>query len=192
MADFDLTIIGGGINGIGIARDAAGGGLCVLLIEQKGLASGTSSASSKLIHGGPRYLEHAEIGLVRAALQEREILLRTAPHLLAALRFVLPIHQARRSALALRLDLLVYDWLGSASSCRQVASSTSSPTQRQPLRRVFGTPSNISDRFADDARLVVLNALDDAERGASIRTRTRCDHAIVLDKARGEAPLLSV
>src|SRR5271169_1523378 len=112
MADFDLAIIGGGINGAGIARDAAGRGLKVVLIEQNDLASGTSSASSKLIHGGLRYLEHGEFRLVRAALSEREVLLRAAPHLIRPLRFVLPLNKARRSAVLLRLGLLLYDWIG--------------------------------------------------------------------------------
>src|ERR1700685_1344228 len=112
VADFDLAIIGGGINGTGIARDAAGRGFRVVLIEQNDLASGTSSASSKLIHGGLRYLEHREFRLVREALRECEILLRAAPHLIRPLRFVLPINEARRSALLLRLGLLLYDWIG--------------------------------------------------------------------------------
>ena len=102
MADFDLAIIGGGINGTGIARDAAGRGLRVLLVEQNDLASGTSSASTKLIHGGLRYLEHGAFRLVREALAEREVLLRMAPHLIRPLRFVLPPLPGRRSALLLR------------------------------------------------------------------------------------------
>src|SRR5271156_1483587 len=113
MADFDLAIIGGGINGAGIARDAAGRGLKVVLIEQNALASGTSSASSKLIHGGLRYLEHGAFRLVRAALSEREVLLRMAPHLIRPLRFVLPLDAAAgRSPFVLRLGLLVYDLIG--------------------------------------------------------------------------------
>ena len=98
MADFDLAIIGGGINGVGVARDAAGRGLRVVLFEQNDLASGTSSASSKLIHGGLRYLEHGAFRLVRAALNEREVLLRMAPHLMQPLRFVLPVNETQRSA----------------------------------------------------------------------------------------------
>src|SRR5262252_8637496 len=103
VADFDLAIVGGGINGTGIARDAAGRGLRTVLIEQNDLASGTSSASSKLIHGGLRYLEHGEFRLVREALRERETLLRAAPHLVRPMRFVLPIDETRRSASVLRL-----------------------------------------------------------------------------------------
>src|ERR1700681_971574 len=112
VADFDIAVIGGGINGTGIARDAVGRGLKVVLFEQSDLASGTSSKSSKLIHGGLRYLEHGEFRLVREALREREVLLRAAPHLIRPLRFVLPLNEARRSALVLRLGLLLYDWIG--------------------------------------------------------------------------------
>src|SRR5262245_15510672 len=112
MADYDLAIIGGGINGAGIARDAAGRGLTVLLVEQRDLASGTSSASTKLIHGGLRYLEHGAFKLVREALTERERLLRLAPHIIRPMRFVLPAAPGPRSPLMLRLGLFVYDWLG--------------------------------------------------------------------------------
>ena len=178
MADFDLAIIGGGINGAGIARDAAGRGLKVLLVEQNDLASGTSQASSKLIHGGLRYLEHGALRLVRAALSEREVLLRMAPHLIRPLRFVLPLDQRYRSPALLRLGLFIYDTIGR----REVLP----PTRRVdlavdatgvPLRRHFHRGYEYSDCFADDARLVVLNALDAAERGADVRTRTRCVRA---------------
>ena len=178
MADFDLAVIGGGINGAGIARDAAGRGLHVVLLEQNDLASATSSASSKLIHGGLRYLEHYEFGLVRAALAEREALLRAAPHLIRPLRFVLPINPARRSALLLRLGLLLYDWLGRRKilpGTRELDLATD--PAGQPLRDIFHQAYEYSDCFADDARLVVLNAVDAAEHGASIRTRTRCVRA---------------
>ncbi len=178
MADFDLAVIGGGINGTGIARDAAGRGLRVVLLEQNDLASATSSASSKLIHGGLRYLEHGEFRLVRAALAEREVLLRAAPHLVRPLRFVLPINTARRSALLLRLGLLLYDWIGR----REILPGTREldlliDAAGQPLRNVFHHAFEYSDCFADDARLVVLNAVDAGERGAVIRTRTRCVRA---------------
>ncbi len=178
MADFDIAVIGGGINGAGIARDAAGRGLRTVLLEQSDLASGTSSASSKLIHGGLRYLEHGEIHLVRAALAEREVLLHAAPHLVRPLRFVLPVNPARRSPVLLRLGLLLYDWIG--------GRSTLPPTRQldlitdefgQPLRSAFHRAFEYSDCFADDARLVVLSAMDAAERGAMIRTRTRCVRA---------------
>ncbi len=178
MADFDLAIIGGGINGAGIARDAAGRGLKVVLIEQNDLAYGTSSASSKLIHGGLRYLEHGALRLVRAALGEREVLLRMAPHLIRPLRFVLPLDTAGRSPLVLRLGLLVYDLLGR----REILPGTRTldlvtDAAGQPLKRRFHRAYEYSDCFADDARLVVLNAVDAAERGAAIRTRTRCVRA---------------
>lgn len=178
MADFDLAVIGGGINGTGVARDAAGRGLQVVLIEQNDLASATSSASSKLIHGGLRYLEHGEFGLVRTALLEREVLLRSAPHLIRPLRFVLPVNPARRSPLVLRLGLLLYDWLGR----RRILPGTRKldlvmDEAGHPLRSGFRQGYEYSDCFADDARLVVLNAVDAAERGAVIRTYTRCVRA---------------
>jgi glycerol-3-phosphate dehydrogenase len=179
MADFDLAIIGGGINGAGIARDAAGRGFKVVLIEQNDLASGTSSASSKLIHGGLRYLEHGAFRLVRAALSEREVLLRMAPHLIRPLRFVLPLDAAAgRSPFVLRLGLLVYDLIGR----REILPGTrtldlTTDAAGQPLKRRFHHAYEYSDCFADDARLVVLNAVDAAERGATIRTRTRCVRA---------------
>src|SRR5262245_66229551 len=112
MADYDLAIIGGGINGTAIARDAAGRGFRVLLVEQNDLAAGTSSASTKLIHGGLRYLEQGELRLVREGLRERELLLRMAPHLVWPARFVLPHHAGMRPAWQLRLGLFIYDHLG--------------------------------------------------------------------------------
>ena len=178
MADYDLAIIGGGINGTGIARDAAGRGLRVVLIEQSDLASGTSSASSKLIHGGLRYLEQRQFRLVHAALREREALLRAAPHLIRPLRFVLPINEARRSAARLRLGLLIYDWIGWRSilpGTRELDLVTDEAGQ--PLKARFHHAFEYSDCFADDSRLVVLNAVDAAERGAAIRTRARCVRA---------------
>jgi glycerol-3-phosphate dehydrogenase len=178
VADFDLAIIGGGINGTGIARDAAGRGLRTVLIEQNDLASGTSSASSKLIHGGLRYLEHGQLRLVHEALREREALLRAAPHLVRPLRFVLPIDEARRSASLIRLGLLLYDWIG----WRKILPGTRdldlvTDAAGLPLKVRFHHAFEYSDCFADDARLVVLNAVDAAERGAVIRTRTRCVRA---------------
>jgi glycerol-3-phosphate dehydrogenase len=183
VADFDLAVIGGGINGTGIARDAAGRGLRVVLIEQNDLASGTSSASSKLIHGGLRYLEHGKFRLVHEALREREVLLRAAPHLIRPIRFVLPINEARRSVTLLRLGLLLYDWIG----WRKLLPATSeldlvTDDAGLSLKTRFHHAFEYSDCFADDARLVVLNAVDAAERGAVIRTRTRCVRA-----DRGEA-----
>ena len=178
VADFDLAIIGGGINGAGIARDAAGRGLKVVLVEQNDLASATSSASSKLIHGGLRYLEHGAFRLVRAALNEREVLLRAAPHLIHPLRFVLPLEGASRSPFVLRLGLFLYDLIGSRTILPGTrALDLITDEAGKPLKRRFHHAYEYSDCFADDARLVVLNALDAAERGAVIRTRTRCVRA---------------
>ena len=178
MADFDLAIIGGGINGTGIARDAAGRGLKVVVVEQGDLASGASSASSKLIDGGWCNLERGALRLVRASLREREVLLRLAPHLVRPLRFVLPFDAERRSPMRVRLGLLAYDWLGWRKSLpgTRTLDLITDPAG-QPLRRHFQHAYEYSDCFADDARLVVLNAVDAAERGAIIRTRTRCVRA---------------
>ena len=172
---FDLAIIGGGINGCGIARDAAGRGLSVLLVEQGDLASGTSSASTKLIHGGLRYLEHYAFRLVRESLAEREVLLRAAPHLVRPMRFVLPHHAGLRPWWLIRLGLFLYDHLGG----REILPGTRSlDLHADPagaaLRPAFRRGFEYSDCWVDDARLVVLNARDAAARGADIRTRTRC------------------
>ncbi len=175
MADFDLAIIGGGINGTGLARDAAGRGLSVLLVEMNDLGSGTSSASSKLIHGGLRYLEHRAFRLVREALNEREVLMRMAPHVVRPLRFMLPPLPGLRSPLLLRFGLILYDLLGARKLLP--ASRTVDLTHNvvgQPLKREFQYGFEYSDCRVDDSRLVVLNALDAAEHGAVIRTRTRC------------------
>lgn len=178
QAQYDLAIIGGGINGVGIARDAAGRGLRVLLIEQNDLASGTSSASTKLIHGGLRYLEHGAFLLVREALTEREVLWRLAPHIIWPLRFTLPPQPEQRSPALLRLGLFIYDHLGG----RRIlpATETLDLTHHPvgvPLKRRYKFAFQYSDCWVDDARLVVLNAVDAAERGAVIRTRTKCVHA---------------
>ena len=174
MADFDMAIIGGGINGVGIARDAAGRGLSVLLIEQNDLASGTSSKSTKLIHGGLRYLEVYAFRLVREALIEREVLIRNAPHLTRPLRFVLPHHAGLRPAWMLRLGLFMYDHLGG----RHILPGTevldlTHHVVGEPLKREFRQGFVYSDGWVDDSRLVILNAVDAAERGAVIRTHTR-------------------
>jgi glycerol-3-phosphate dehydrogenase len=175
MANFDLAIIGGGINGVGIARDAAGRGLKVLLVEQNDLASGTSSASTKLIHGGLRYLEHGAWRLVREALAEREVLLRNAPHVVHPIRIVLPTQNGPRSAWLIRLGLFLYDHLGGRSSLPKSQSiSLRHHGYGLPLRRQHTAGLEFSDCMTDDSRLVVLNAIDAAERGAMIRTRTRC------------------
>ena len=178
MADFDLAIIGGGINGTGLARDAAGRGIKVLLVEMNDLGSGTSSASSKLIHGGLRYLEHGAFRLVREALSEREVLLRMAPHVVRPMRFMLPPLPGLRSPLMLRFGLVLYDLLGARKLLP--ASRTVDLTHHvvgQPLKRTFRYGFEYSDCWVDDSRLVALNALDAAERGADVRTRTRCARA---------------
>lgn len=170
----DMLIIGGGINGVGIARDAAGRGLSVMLVEQEDLASHTSSASTKLIHGGLRYLEHGAFRLVREALQERELLWRMAPHLIRPLRFVLPQTHSSRPALIVRLGLFLYDHLGGREKLpgtETVALETSVFGEGLSDRR--GKAFVYSDCAVDDSRLVVLNALDASERGGNIRTRTR-------------------
>jgi glycerol-3-phosphate dehydrogenase len=172
---YDLLIIGGGINGVGIARDAAGRGLKVMLCEKDDLASATSSASSKLVHGGLRYLESYEFRLVRESLGERETLLNIAPHLIWPLRFVLPIMPGMRPAWMLRIGLFLYDHLTKRSflpgtkTLNLRASLQGAPLQER-LRKGF----EYSDCWADDARLTVLNAVDARERGADICTRTEC------------------
>ena len=171
---YDLLVVGGGINGAGIARDAAGRGLAVLLCEQDDLASHTSSASTKLIHGGLRYLEYKEFGLVRKALQERETLLRAAPHIMWPLRFVMPHMPNLRPAWLIRLGLFLYDHLAKREL---LPGSRGIDMRRHPagaplidsIRRGFV----YSDGWVNDARLVVLNAMDAKERGAEILTRTK-------------------
>lgn len=179
MPDFDLAVIGGGINGTGIARDAAGRGLRVLLVEMNDLGSGTSSASSKLIHGGLRYLQRGAFRLVREALAEREVLLRMAPHLIRPARFLLmPALVGGVSPVLLRLGLFVYDWLAPRKQLRP--SHTVDLTHHAlaaPLKRQYRYGFEYADCLVDDARLVVLTAADAAARGASIRTRTRCMRA---------------
>ncbi|WP_420606199.1 glycerol-3-phosphate dehydrogenase [Novosphingopyxis sp.] len=172
---YDLAIIGGGVNGCGIARDAAGRGLSVVLLEKDDLAAHTSSAATKLIHGGLRYLEQYEFRLVRKALKEREVLLRAAPHIIWPLRFVLPIDRGMRPAWMLRIGLFLYDHLGGrewlpATRRHDLTTSPWGAPLEARLKRGF----SYSDCWVEDARLVVLNALDARERGADIRTRTAC------------------
>lgn len=173
MESFDLLIIGGGINGTAIARDAAIREAKVLLVEKDDLAQHTSSASSKLIHGGLRYLEYYEFRLVRESLKEREILLRTAPHIVRPLCFVLPDGEGMRPRWMIRAGLLLYDllaWGGSLPRSRGVGKRH---PVRSPLKPEAGRHVALySDAWVDDARLVVLNAVDAAERGAEIATRT--------------------
>ncbi|HEY0625522.1 MAG TPA: glycerol-3-phosphate dehydrogenase [Allosphingosinicella sp.] len=172
MDSYDLLIIGGGINGTAIARDAAHRGARVLLVEKDDLAQHTSSASSKLIHGGLRYLEYYEFRLVREALKERELLLRTAPHIIRPLRFVLPHGEGMRPWWMLRAGLKLYDLLalgGSLPHARAVRRSEAA--LRAPLKAAKHL-AVYWDAWVDDARLVVLNAVDAAERGAEIATGT--------------------
>ena len=170
----DIFVIGGGINGCGIARDAAGRGYSVRLAEMNDLASGTSSGSSKLIHGGLRYLEHYEFRLVRESLSEREVLLKIAPHIIWPMRFILPHHSGLRPAWLLRLGLFLYDHIGKRKmlpGTKQVNLKTD--LAGKPLKPVFSKGFEYSDCWVNDARLVVLNAKDAKERGAKIETRTK-------------------
>ena len=174
-AEVDVAVIGGGINGAGIARDLAGRGLSVLLCEKDDLASHTSSASTKLIHGGLRYLEHMEFSLVRKALAEREVLLRSAPHIMRPLRFVMPHDPGMRPAWLVRLGLFLYDHLAR----REVLPGSTTVALRAheagaPLKPGLRTGFVYSDGWVDDARLVVLNAIDAAQRGATVLTRCAC------------------
>ncbi len=172
---FDLLVVGGGINGAGLARDAAGRGLRVLLCEQHDLGAHTSSASTKLIHGGLRYLEFYDFGLVRKSLREREIVLESAPHLCRPLRFVLPHDSHLRPAWMIRAGLFLYDHLARR---RRLAGSASIDLRRHPaggpLEPRYTRGFVYSDVWVDDARLVVLAALDAHERGAVVLPRTRC------------------
>ena len=171
----DVFVIGGGINGCGIARDAAGRGYSVYLAEMNDLASGTSSFSTKLIHGGLRYLEYYEFRLVRESLMEREVLWRNAPHIIWPLRFVLPYHKGGpRPAWLVRLGLFLYDHIGG----RKLLPATRTLDMRtdpagKPLKPIFTKAFEYSDGWVNDARLVVLNARDAADRGATIRTRAK-------------------
>jgi glycerol-3-phosphate dehydrogenase len=169
---YDLAIIGGGVNGCGIARDAAGRGAKVILFEKGDLASGTSSGSTKLIHGGLRYLEHYEFGLVRESLIERERLWKIAPHIIWPLRFVLPYRKGLRPRWLIRLGLFLYDHLGGRKllPATRTLNLQSDPAGK-PLKPGFTTAFEYSDGWVDDARLVVLNARDAADHGADIRTR---------------------
>jgi glycerol-3-phosphate dehydrogenase len=174
----DLLVVGGGINGAGIARDAAGRGLRVVLCEQGDLANYTSSASSKLIHGGLRYLEQHEFRLVREGLIEREVLLRAAPHIIWPLRFILPHSPEQRPLWMIRLGLYLYDHLGGRKQLpRATRVDLATDPAGRPLKEKFRAAFAYPDCWVEDARLVVLNALDAHERGAEILTRTRCTGA---------------
>ncbi len=175
---FDIVIIGGGVNGCGIARDAAGRGLSVLLVEKGDLASGTSSASSKLIHGGLRYLEHYEFSLVRESLREREVLWAVAPHIISPMRFVLPHHGALRPAWMIRIGLFLYDHIGGR---KKLDPSHALDLRRDeagiPLKAEYVKGFEYSDCAVDDSRLVTLNAVDAAALGADIRVETAMETA---------------
>lgn len=176
---FDVLVIGGGINGAGVARDAAGRGYAVCLCDGADFGSGTSSASTKLVHGGLRYLEHFEFRLVREALKEREVLWRMAPHIIWPLRFILPHHKGLRPAWLLRLGLFLYDHLGGRRRLpgTQTLDLATDPAGR-PLKPVFRKAFEYSDCWVEDSRLVILNLRDAAARGAEIRPRTRVKKAV--------------
>ena len=166
---YDLVVVGGGVNGVGIARDAVGRGLSVLLVERNDLAGATSSASSKLIHGGLRYLEHSEFRLVRESLTEREVLWAAAPHIVHPLRFVLPVRSGMRPAWMLRAGLFLYDHIGTRRFLEPTRTlrRTDNPAL-SPLNGQIRVAFEYSDCTVDDARLVVINAIDAHERGARI------------------------
>jgi glycerol-3-phosphate dehydrogenase len=170
----DIFVIGGGINGTSIARDAVGRGYSVALAEMNDLASGTSSAATKLVHGGLRYLEHYEFRLVHEALAEREVLWSEAPHIIRPLRFVLPHHKGLRPAMVLRAGLAMYDYMGGR---RLLPPTKTLDLKRdpagQPLKPGYGLGFEYSDCWVDDSRFVVLNARDAADRGAQIHVRTK-------------------
>jgi glycerol-3-phosphate dehydrogenase len=170
----DIFVIGGGINGCGVARDAVGRGYSVFLAEMDDLASGTSSGSTKLIHGGLRYLEHYEFRLVREALMEREVLWANAPHIIWPMRFVLPHAKGIRPAWLIRLGLFLYDHIGGRKLLPKTKSldMTADPAGK-PLKPLFSQGFEYSDCWVEDSRLVVLNARDAADRGAVIRTRSK-------------------
>ena len=179
MSTYDLVVIGGGINGAGIARDAAGRGLSVLLCEKDDLAQHTSSASTKLVHGGLRYLEYYDFMLVRHALAEREVLLRAAPHIIWPLRFILPHHKDLRPRWLIRLGLFLYDHIGGrkllpASNGVDLTSHVSGKALKDEYVKGF----EYSDCWVQDARLVTLNVMDAAERGCDVRVRTECTDII--------------
>jgi glycerol-3-phosphate dehydrogenase len=186
IADYDLCVIGGGINGAGIARDAAGRGLTVILAEARDLASATSSSSSKLVHGGLRYLEQREFKLVRESLQERSILLKIAPHIIWPLDFILPHDSHLRPAWMIRLGLFLYDHLAGfrrIKKSQQIDFATH--PSGDPLKSQYKIGFAYADAWVDDARLVVLNAMDAKARGADILTHTAVINITPRDDAKG-------
>jgi glycerol-3-phosphate dehydrogenase len=185
MADYDLAIIGGGLNGVCIARDAVGRGLRVILLEQGDLGAAASAATSRVIHGNPALLARRAFLRVRTALAERDGWLRTAPHLVRPMRFAIPAHSDEHPSWLLRSRLLLYDWLASRTP---LPPSTTIDITHHPignaLKRPIGTAFEYSDCIVDDSRLVIAVALDAAERGADIRTGARCVRADRLDTWR--------
>ena len=180
--DFDLVVIGGGINGAGIARDATGRGLSVMLCEKDDIAEHTSSSSTKLIHGGLRYLEHYDFMLVRHALQEREVLLSMAPHIIWPLRFILPHHKSLRPRWMIRLGLFLYDHIGGRKILPKSNSvDLSKHVAGEVLKDTFDHGFEYSDCWVQDARLVVLNLIDAHERGCDVRIRTEVTDLTRLD-----------
>lgn len=174
-SDYDLCVIGGGINGAGIARDAAGRGLSVLLVDAQDLAQGTSSASTKLIHGGLRYLEYGEFRLVRESLTERETLLHLCPNLVTPLEFVMPFVGGLRPRWMIGIGLWLYDHIAGRSTLPRASSiSLRDSLVGEPLKEEYRDGFKYFDCWTDDARLVVLNAMDAKARGAEILTRTAC------------------
>ena len=190
---YDIAVIGGGINGVGIANDAVGRGLSVFLCEKDDLASHTSSASSKLIHGGLRYLEHKEFRLVREALAEREVLLNKAPHIIRPMRFIMPHQPHLRPAWLIRTGLFFYDHLGKREKL-EGSKLIAFDAKISPLKEEITRGFEYSDCAVDDSRLVVLNAMQAREKGADIVTQTRCISAqrknglwnIQLENAQGQ------
>ncbi len=180
--EYDVVVIGGGINGAGVARDAAGRGLKVLLCEQDDLARYTSSSSTKLIHGGLRYLEHYDFKLVRHALLEREVLLRSAPHIIWPLRFILPHHRDLRPRWLIRLGLFLYDHIGGRKLLPKSWSvDLKKHVSGEALNDEFTSGFEYSDCWVQDSRLVVLNARDAADRGAEILVQTTCTDITAAD-----------
>jgi glycerol-3-phosphate dehydrogenase len=177
-AQFDILVIGGGVNGTAIARDAVGRGFSVMLAEMNDLASGTSSTATKLVHGGLRYLEHYEFRLVAEALAEREVLWSAAPHIIWPLRFVLPHHKGLRPRMVLRAGLAMYDYMGGRRLLPPTKTlDLSKDPAGKPLKPGYKTGFEYSDCWVDDARFVVLNARDAADKGAVVQTRTKVSSA---------------
>jgi glycerol-3-phosphate dehydrogenase len=177
MTDYDLCVIGGGVNGAGIARDAAGRGLSVILVEAQDLAGATSSASTKLIHGGLRYLEHYEFRLVDESLREREVLLKAAPHIIWPMQFILPHDQHLRPYWLIKAGLTLYDFLGGKKTLpKSEALDFATASVADPLKDSYTRGFSYSDCWVEDSRLVVLNAMDAYERGAVVMPRTACLH----------------